>query len=62
LALRAMVWATVGILWPAQKQTRQYLPSAAKPLGKSRCDIRDMPTMGPNIARSATVGELDGES
>jgi hypothetical protein len=65
LALHAMVWATIGILRPAQKKTRQNLPAVAyhaKPLGISCCDIRDMPPVGPTIARSATVGKLDAES
>jgi hypothetical protein len=34
----------------------------AKPLGISRCDILDMPTVGPTIAHSASVGKLDAES
>jgi hypothetical protein len=34
----------------------------AMPLCILRCDICDMPTVGPSIARSATVGKLDAES
>jgi hypothetical protein len=30
----------------------------AKSLGISRCDVRDMATIAPTIARIATVGEL----
>jgi hypothetical protein len=65
LALCAMVWATVVILRPAQKKPCQSLPAVAyraKPLGISRCDVRDRPPVGPTIAQSATVGELDAES
>jgi hypothetical protein len=28
----------------------------------SRCDVHDMPTVGPTIERSATVRKLDAES
>jgi hypothetical protein len=69
LALRGTVWATIDISRPAQKKTRQNLPAVAyraKPLGQtvgiSRTSQRDMPTVGPTIARSATVGKLDAES
>jgi hypothetical protein len=31
-------------------------------IGISRMSQRDMPTVGPTIARSATVGKLDAES
>jgi hypothetical protein len=44
---------------------RQNLPAVvyrAKSVGKSRCDIRDMPTVAPTIARIATVGEVEAES
>jgi hypothetical protein len=34
----------------------------AKPLGVSHCDGSHMPTVGPTIVQSATVGELDIES
>jgi hypothetical protein len=68
LALGATVWATVAILRPAQKKNCQNLLAVAcraKPLGptvgKSRTSQRDMPTVGPTIARSATVGKLDAE-
>jgi hypothetical protein len=34
----------------------------AKSLGKSRCDVCDMPTVVQTIARIATVGEVEAES
>jgi hypothetical protein len=33
----------------------------AKSLGKSRCDVRDMPTVAPTIARISNGGELEAE-
>jgi hypothetical protein len=69
LALRAKVWATVGILWPAQKKTCQNLLAVAhwaKPLGPtvgiSRMSQSNMPMVSPTIARSATVNKLDAQS
>jgi hypothetical protein len=57
------------IHWPAQTKTLKNLPAVAyraKPFGPtvgiSRISQRDMPTVGPTIARSATVGKLDAES
>jgi hypothetical protein len=51
------------------EKTRQNLPAVAylgKPLGPtigiSRTALRDMPTLGPTMAQSATVGKLDAES
>jgi hypothetical protein len=37
-------------------------PPKSASCGISRCDVSDMPTVGPTIARSATVGKLDAES
>jgi hypothetical protein len=65
LALRAMVWAIVGISRTSHYKKIRHLPAVAyreMSLGISRCDVRDMPTLGPTIARSATVGKLDAES
>jgi hypothetical protein len=52
----------------AQKKSHQNLPAVAyrgKPLGPtvgiSRTSQRDMPTVGQNIARSATVSKLEAE-
>jgi hypothetical protein len=68
MALYAMVYATIGISRTAQKKTRQNLLAVtyqAKPLGPTdgitRTSQLDMPTVGPTIARSATVGKLDAE-
>jgi hypothetical protein len=68
LALRATVWATVGISRTAQKKIRKNLPAVAywgKPLGLtvgiSRTAQRDMPTVDPTIAQNATVGKLYAE-
>jgi hypothetical protein len=47
------------------KKIHQNLPALAyraKPLGISCCDVRNMPTVGPTIVQSVTVGELDAES
>jgi hypothetical protein len=51
------------------KKKRQNLPAVAyraKPLGQtigiSRTAQSDMPTVGPTIARSATVSKLDAKS
>jgi hypothetical protein len=44
-----------------KKNSHQNRPAVAyrrRPLGISHGDIRDMPTVGPTIARSATVGEF----
>jgi hypothetical protein len=57
-----MVWATVGISWPSQKKNLPAVTYRAKPLGLSRFEGRDMPKVGPTIARSATFGEFDAES
>jgi hypothetical protein len=68
--------ATVGIsrlsqrdmpidLKPGRSKIRQNLLAVAyqaKPLGISRCDDHDMPTVAPTIVRMATVGELEAES
>jgi hypothetical protein len=46
-------------------KTRQNLPSVAyraKPLGKSHCDGRDMPTVASTIMQIATVGKVEAES
>jgi hypothetical protein len=59
-----MVWATVGILRTVQKKTPKsagYGIYLARPLDISRCDVHDMAMVGPTIARSATVGQLDAE-
>jgi hypothetical protein len=43
----------------------QNLPAVAyraKSLGKSLCDIPDMPTVAPTIARIATVGKVEAKS
>jgi hypothetical protein len=52
----------------AQKKTHHYLPAVAfraKPhgptVGKSRTSQRDMPTVSPTIAQSATVSKLNAE-
>jgi hypothetical protein len=60
-----MVLAIIGISWLEQKKIHQNLPALAyraKPLGISCCDVRNMPTVGPTIVQSVTVGELDAES
>jgi hypothetical protein len=76
LAICAMVGATVGILRPSQRNMptdlkpgsskfRQNLPAVAyreKPLGISRCDGRDMPTVASTIVQMTTVGELEANS
>jgi hypothetical protein len=56
-----------GHIAAGTEKNRQNLPAVAyryraKPLGIFRCDVRDMQTVGPTIARSATVGKLDVES
>jgi hypothetical protein len=71
-----MVWVTVGILRPSQRdmptdlkpggcKIRQNLPAVeirARPLNKSHCDGHDMPTVAPTIVQMVTVGELEAES
>jgi hypothetical protein len=67
-----MVGVTIGILRPSQpdmptdlkpgrSKIRQNLLAVtyrAKPLGISRCDGHNMPTITPTIVRMATVGKL----
>jgi hypothetical protein len=69
LALRATVWATVGISRTAQKKIHQNLPAVAysgKPFGLtvgiSRTSQRDMTMVVQTIALSATVGKLEAKS
>jgi hypothetical protein len=51
-------------LKPGHSKIRQNLPAVAywaKPLGISRCDGGDMPTVVPTIVQMATVGKLEAE-
>jgi hypothetical protein len=64
-----MVAPTLGISrWDDRVGSYKNPPKAAgcgisgKVLGKSRCVGRDMATVAPNIARIATVGELEARS
>jgi hypothetical protein len=52
----------LGDRWHILARTEKKPAKICQPLGISLCDVPDMPTVSPTIARSATVGKLDAES
>jgi hypothetical protein len=61
LAILGTLSNSLGDRWHIAdvKEKKNAVANRAKHLGISLCDGRDMPMVGPTIARSVTVGELD---